>query len=69
MLNDVMGMLIDCKVKLTDITIELLPDRVRPEVFRLRTEMLAWLNDKLSSCHENRSKEDKNATMRKITLD
>ena len=69
MLNNVIGMIIDCKVKLTDIAIELLPDRVRPEIFRLRTEALACLHDKLSSCHENRSKEDKNATMRKITLD
>lgn len=69
MLNNVMGMIIDCKVKLTDIAIELLPDRAKPEVFRLRTEALACLHDKLSSLPQNRSKEDKNTTIRKILLE
>ena len=69
MLNNVMGMIVDFKVKFTDIAIELLPERVRPEAFRLRTEALDCLHDKLSSFQENRPKVAKNTTIRKITLD
>lgn len=69
MLNNVIGMMIDCKMMLTDIAIELLPERVRPEIFRLRTEAMACLHEKLSSCKDKNPQKGKNSALRKITLD
>jgi hypothetical protein len=69
MLNNAIGMMIDCKVVLSDFAIELLPDRVRPEVYRLRTQALECMQDKLSSCKDKKSQKGKSSELRKIALD